>query len=631
MNPKQLLVSHLEKIVLAVIVLICGWALYSTSTDESIRPKDATPDEIRQINERIEKVFREGRPPEMAAVPDYKKALDSRLSQAVPWSQYFSWLTQTFDRGPVVKRTFFFYEADSPSMEGIDITGAAELTIRLPEVIRPQSGRVVDGLSHKWTLGDDIEVTAQLVGVLVEAKQSRGEWAPVNGKGMDKGFIPIAAFGTERKATVTTDQLEAWVKQELRCRLVVKAQGMNVDEPTNDPRPSVLVALGRIADDANLVDLVRVNEGLNKRSRETLDKFSRPMPTPPPGVEVKATEQCYLGKYSEMASLTITSDVRFALDRIGVDANGKDQATFVITKQFKDSTGTKLWLKTPVQMKVGIGDLVGDIRKGTNPFVPDLLQMIDLRTPFKLVEVQRNVKRVLFYEIKERPRPAKEGANNAKQKDLEVVSKEQAVDVVIVENTHTGGRTTVLRLMKILPPKANAITLPHFAGELDEKAQFAENPDNFQQAVLVPDPPRRHEPGTGPLVKLQKAFPEKHDIYSTDTGYFELGTFDMDLQRNTGRLVWWDPLNRQVHLYPEDEPTAKPAGTAPGPGGPGGMPPGFLPPGVTIPGQPGGPRGGTGRPTAPGTPGFQGGPPPGFMPPGMPGAPGTKPPAGGKR
>ena len=433
------------------------------------------------------------------------------------------------------------------------------------------------------------ENSAHLVAFAIETRIQGQEWKPLKAKDVVGGIIPVGATGT---GLVKLEGLEPWATHEFRAASICRASGYPLTANAGGAGTgTVLVVPGRIIEGQDIENLQWEPwlQGLQRGEAAVLKRFRAPAKVELPA-ELKANplEETYSGDFSEQfANVQVTSDVRFALDQVN-EQDGQLIAKVLVTRQFKNPKAAALWLKEPVPFKVAIGETIGktvdvpDPRVGVNSKIS-----VDLTTPFELKDIKRGVKRIFYYEIREVART--EG--DKKGKDLAVVAKEGQTDVAILRNTKTGLSTELVKLSTIRrPTKAGAVFDPWIETDVQEEEMFKKDPAIFRMATLEPSPPKPWAAEEGPLGKLRAEQEEVDQMaFTTDTNYFELAD---------GRLVWWEKLNKRIHVYPEQAAPAKvdtempPTGTGPAvpPKGPrppptGKMPPGAMPPGMMPPGM----------------------------------------------
>ncbi len=548
MSFKHALIAHGEKIAVAATLLLCALEVTATLNDESMKPSGITTAKIDEQNAGIDKVFAEGKHPILKPVPDYIGELNSRFTKPLAAQPVDSWLLVAPDRGPAQRGFFpYVFEAPAPILQAKDSVGAVALTITLPEGTRPAGRRLADGPSALWQRPDEgVTNSATVIGVFIESRAGDATWKPVKIRGAnsgDSGFIAqedlIAAQGQ-----VVAENIEPWVKHFFRASTIVRATGL---PPQGTPSSSeaVLVVQGRL-EGQDETYWQKLTEQVKGRVATTLSRFA-PEIKPPAGVNWPSQtekDRFYRGQSTGDTDVpvSVTADVRFAFSKIGSDPKDptKEVIRFLVTKLFTDSKGgPSVWLGEPKVFTAAKGDVIGGKVQAPDPRRPDgSMSNIDLATGFKVVGIERNKKRILFYEIKERARP-----DNKKGRDLDAVAKEVSTDVVLVENLRSKVQLSLVRLGNVkIPAKTGTIIYPAYDKDLDEDQEFRKNPGSFTQYGLEPVAPVKHQADTGPLKAIQAKHPGEEDFYTTDTVYYEFAD---------GRLVWYEPLNKRVRTWPE--------------------------------------------------------------------------------
>lgn len=597
MAIKPLLIAHGEKALVAVVVGLCALEVWTTLDDPSIRPDKASPAEIELKVALIDKALRGGGAPQLKPVPAYLENLQQRFRTEFAQPGQMPWLTAMPDRGPSDTVLLYVYELAAPTLEARDLSGSVDLTIVLPPQVRPAERRVSDAAQVVWSTPSGVRNSARMVGVLIETRPGPDKpWAPIKVKDAPNGILPIAGAAAPVRAVpaavgvpaampgvmpgagpepmpaapapaatvepvhgglaLRVEGLETWTLHEFRATLVAVATGAVTGKEASKGGYGVLVTAGRVVpEQASLDDLPWEQwlKGLERNTPEVTSRFLAGRTGPlPMGVELTPGEQVYLGQtMAKGVPVQVTSDVRFALERVVNDANGVAHAQVLVTKQFSVPGGGVVWLKEPHGFKVAVGSRLGgpvqvpDPRPGRNGKVN-----ADLSTPFQVAEIRRGVERVYYHELREVPR------QGAKGRDLQVVPKKGLTDVVVLRNLRSGSTFELVRLGKVMAPaRAGTVTYPALQGEIDERGEFVTDPLAFQVPPLEQPAPVRWEADKGPLSKLREDHPEDRDLYTTDTAYFEFAD---------GRLVWWEKLNKVVRQWPEQAPGAAPA-PAPGP------------------------------------------------------------------
>ena len=562
MSAKDLLIAHGEKAAVSLTLLLCAFEVWSVTTDTSIRPENVSPAKIAEQNAGIDKIFIEGKPPTLKPVPDYLGDMKQRFGQNLIAPVVDAWLTAPPDRGPSARGLLaYVYEAPAPTISASDAVGKVALKLDLPASTRPPSHRLSDALVAEWKRPEEnISNHAQVIGWKLEIRVGDGEWRPFVGGAAVAGMVPLAAVPAT--GIFLAEGLEPWVRHSFRASLVVKATGPDVGKAA--PAQAVLVLPGRMpGEDVNWAEL---SERLRQADPVFLARFAKPLAGPTPDwAAIQSGEHLYIGAPSDEVTVSVTSDVRFAFEKVATDVADPTKETIhlLVTRMTTAADGTVSWLPEPKVIKAVRGQTIaGEVEvKSTKGIV-----RVKLDTGFRVLDLKRDQKRILYYEVREKARVGTKG------KDLEIITKEASADVLVVENVRSKNRMELVRLGTIRrPAKADAIIYPAQADPiLNEEEAFRKQPGEFRQSGLIPVPPRFHEPGTGPLLKVRAEHPGDESFYETDGKYVELAD---------GRLVWYEPINRKVRQWPEAEvrpaPTdaAAPAATpAPNPAVPAGAP-----------------------------------------------------------
>jgi len=598
MTAKTLLLAHGEKALVLVTVGLCSLGVWTTMTDDSVRPTGITSGALREKGEAIEKVMKEAAAPQLLPVPGYLTNMQRRFDAEFATGNHMAWLSAMPDRGPGEGTILYIYELPAPTVAARDVAGVVELTVSAARSMRPQGRRVADGLEVQWMSPTGGQNSAHLVAFAIETRIQGQEWKPLKSKDVAGGIIPVGTTGT---ILVKLEGLEPWATHEFRAASICRASGYPlIANAGGTATGTVLVVPGRIIEGQDIENLQWEPwlQGLQRGEASVLKRFRAPAKLDLPA-ELKSNplEETYSGDFSDQfANVQVTSDVRFALDQVN-DQDGNLIATILVTRQFKNPKAAAVWLKEPVKFKVAIGDIIGKQVDVPNPRVDNKKINVDLTTPFELKDVKRGVKRILYYEIREVART--EG--DKKGKDLAIVAKESQTDVAILRNTKTGLSTELVKLATIRrPTKAGAVFDPWIEADVQEEELFKKDPATFRMAILEPTAPKPWGAEEGPLGKLRAEQDEVDQMsFTTDTTYFELAD---------ARLVWWEPLNKRIHVYPEQAAPVKVDTEMPQTGTGPGLPPKGLP-GPKTP------------PTGKAPPGAI---PPGMMPPGMMPPPGAK-------
>ena len=542
MNAKTLLLAHGEKILVLVTAVLCGLGIYSTITDDSVRPAGITAAAIREKNDAIDKAMKEAAAPQLLPVPGYLDNMKRRFDSQFPTNGQMPWLSAMPDRGPGEGTILYVYELPAPIVAARDVAGVVELTINAAPAIRPANRRVADLNAVEWTSPTGGVSSAAHLGFQIETRIAGQAWKPLKSKQVDNGLVALDATG---HVSLKLEGLEPWDTHEFRASLIAKATGFPLDsDGRKEGAGTVLVTAGRVVPGQDIDSIPWENwlSSLESKDAEITKRFLVPTRILPPGTTLAAGESAYQGAFTDqdkVASVQVTSDVRFALDKIS-EQEGQPIAHILVTRQLKAPAGN-VWLNEPVAFKVAIGESVGKKVDVIDPRDAAGKRKFpcDLSTPFEVLDVKRDVRRIFYHEIREVTRQG-----GVKGKDLMVVTKDGRTDMVILRNAKTGITTELVKLGSLRrPTKEGAVFDPWFPADIQEEEEFKKNPATFRMALLEPPAPKAWAKDEGPLAKLREEQPEvDQDAFTTDTGYFEFAD---------GRVAWWEPLNKRLHVFPE--------------------------------------------------------------------------------
>ncbi len=582
MNAKDFGIRHGEKIAVGIAVASCGWFIYGVAFDQEIRPKNITMERINEMVTYIEDRRANAKSPELKRPPPYADEMTARWALDLPSNPYMVWLSTVIDVGPPDNDDLrlFVYNLHAPSVKAEDRIGKIELSVAPPAPGKSGDPRVSSEAKANWHTDrkdHKVENTAEQLGVLLEVKVGSNEWEPVKAKGVGAGGLLSFKDGPAR---VDFETAEPWVRHSFRARTLIKATGFPLDHPVGAnneiPDQTVLVYAGDYPEETIDWKALAAKLGQKDPDKDLAAKFLAGKTSLPGLPALKPGELLYIGDNSDEMVITPTSDIRFVFIKAVEDSTAPDQlgAQLEVNKLVRETrtdpkTGTETkaekWLATPVEYKLlKKGDALDFDRDVINPLDDAHKKThIKFETKFTLDLVQKDVKRIEYYEVKTKPRAA-----GGKDKDLEI--KEKDIQTQAVElNSPTGQKVTLVKLTKITkPPHPAAIVYPNFPSAVyDEVAEFRKDPAAFLQSALIPPPPIEHDPGTGPLEEWRKK--TGNNLLATDTKYYELAD---------GRLVYWENVNKTLEVFkiPGSESDVKPIADAPPPEAP--KPPEGAPP-----------------------------------------------------
>lgn len=536
MSNKDFFIAHGEKLALVVLVGLSAWTAYETFNNPAVNPGTTEAD----INDKILAIAKSRATqaaPDLKTPPNYVAALKSRLDRNLPVQPSIAWLTGQPDVGPVVGGTvpIYIYELLQPKVTVKDLVGTVELTCVMPESVRTE-GRMVDLPSKVWRAKDS-ENRAERVGLLVEYSigNQNGTYKPLVTSEIKDGFVRCKDdLKDEVKIKFPADI--AWETYYFRVRLVARVTAYPLGKADGETAlQTVLVNVGRWSGpDPVWTEIDKVRKG------ELADRFAKPHDKTFSELELKPGESCFVSKETA-CSVAVTSATRFTYERSYLpDATNEDivGATVLITKLLPPLPGPMTqgkWLLAPVVFKVEKDKPVGgkvevlDPRRNDKNKIP-----IDLSTPFVFGGIKKNLKRILYYQIKTKAR-----ASGGGQRDLEIVPKEVETEAAEFVNPSTKQSRVFSKMIRI-QKQVGLIITPDFPGLVyDEEEEFRKNPAEFKQRDLVPPLPLIHEPGVanGPLEEYRK---RTGDESQTDTKYIEMPD---------GRVYFWDPLNKAMKTF----------------------------------------------------------------------------------
>ncbi len=599
MDPKHLMLAHGEKAVVLIVAGLCAWKLIAVFTNDEIRPgttQQATSDRIAVIA----KVMDSKDVPSLKAPPTYLEDMKARFNRELPRAVRPSWIFSHTDIGGGASGTFYYiYELNAPAVVPKDNIGTIEVVVSPPKV-GTGSERRSSEWEKQWTRTTEKTIlnSAKVAGVQVEMKVGEGQWRPLKAPGvLAEGFIPLETLKKSEKFTFPTQAV--WERHYFRARTILKATGYTGED--KDADETVLVHNGQIDEP----DWKIFGEQMKASPEMLTNEFMAGAKQAVPGVDLKKGELLYYSNDCDIAWINATSDIRFAFEKSLTDPSdpSKESASVLLSKQFKRPTGN-VWLDKPEVFKVEKDDVIGG-KRNLKPPGEDKLKEVDLTTPFQLVDIKHGIERIWYYEVK-----AKARTDGAKGKELYFEPVKKQTDVAVLKNSKTGVVVEMTKLAKITKPnrsltgKTFPVFYPMFPGDFyDEEDEFRKSPSEFQQWGLIPPTPIMHDKDTGPLEDL-RLNPPGNGVYKTDTAYIELPD---------GRLIWWEPINKEIAIYPEPKADAKgPALPPPRLNGPKNGPKAVTPPktpkAVAPPRQP---PPGAYPPGAGGPPPGAGGPPPG--------------------
>jgi hypothetical protein len=551
MSGNDILIQHGEKAAVALIALICVYVIWGTLNNEAIHPQSGpngervTSETIKATTKLVGDMASKGKAPSLKEPPNYLADMRRRITSPVTPGAYMLMVSAHPDAGPInpgESAFVYVYELHQPQIEVKDTVGSLELILTLPSSKRSNSKQLNDSERARWSRtvpkGKDgrseVENRAEWLGVIIEMKSDGGNWEPlaVEGK-ITAGFVPLEAT----RESVPVPKVKSWTTYSFRARMLAKATGYH---PFNQIPPAdrtVLVCAGDIDPNPDSINWTQLAMRLRDNDATVTAKFLPGDIEAPITLQPSLTdkERLYRSEWSDEAKVTASSAVRMYLDKVSPDPQNPDAllAHMKLTLMMRDpKNNSPMWLKKTEDYKVGPTQELGDDTRTQDIPTDDpvaLLKRIDLKTPYKLMAMDKGVKRILFYEV-----VAQSRAGGAKGKDLVLKEKDAMTDKAEFKNGVNGETKTFFKLVAIQrPAKAGEIFIyPDYPAGFNEEDEFNANPGEFIQPTLAPTKPRRWQNGEGPLAELLQ---KGNDLAQTDTPYYQFPD---------GRLVYYDNINK---------------------------------------------------------------------------------------
>ena len=249
---KGLLIAHGEKALVALVVLICGFAIYATYANEETESK-VEPEELEQKLDRLEEAYRSPGELNLAETRKFEREINNRLQLSVSASPVMAWLHK---HPPITKmvtsveRKLYVYETRPPVVEARDQVGRIEVSFSFPDPVRPNAERDVikDGLDVSWKRDEasgDVINFARRIGTFVEYRilvagmEADAGWQPLDSANSPGGVVRSAS-------TVALDGVKPWQEYQFRARDLIFASGITgKSDELWMPKTEVLVTTAR--------------------------------------------------------------------------------------------------------------------------------------------------------------------------------------------------------------------------------------------------------------------------------------------------------------------------------------------------------------------------------------------------
>ena len=545
MNPTKLLIDHSEKVLVAGIAIGLLWWTIGSVTDPEIQPS-VTATQVTNDKGTVERALNVRPKPHFREFEDVRAIVQARYDVAAPPPQIVTGITDhpdiTAQAGDILV-VLSGYEIGQPTLSLSNRVGSMQLTIVNPDGTKPSGGRVQDVMKASWQreiLSKVHENKAEIVGLYIEVavgeKIDESSWRPLNTKAVRRGILMTSS----PTVTVSVNQLEQWAKYHFRARLLVSA---------TSPKPGERPSLGRevYVFDAPIpwgkIGLPPEEQLTNARFEQMIEQskagidinLAKPAPV---GMSVPANEVGFQGVPSAPVEARALSDTTVALMRVldrvpnnaPVGAEAVPHARIGVNKRLVGREGME-WTGAQEEVYV-VGQKVGGLVEIKDPNTGDLF-LADLNTPWKVVEIKRDVERTLYYEVK--LGSVLVGENFEKQ--FQVIPKTRKISVVVLENEVSGSRVELTELLKRILVRAKRDTwyTPAFkpGEEFGEQDAFRENPVDFRDPPLAPAQPLLHQDQR----LLRRLIDNPLQLKRIAMPYVEMPE---------GFLLYYDKLNKKV-------------------------------------------------------------------------------------
>ena len=543
MSAQALFLAHVEKLVVLVVLAICALSLYGTYTNQETQSKvtlqQLQTDTFRKIEEAADK----GGSPNLLPPRRFDENLRVRLGQKPSPGNSIAWLHKHPDIGPdrstitAADVRLFIYEVGRPEVRVVDEIGRLRVTVTPPASRRKQvdpkdpfKDSPSGVLWHREERDHgSVDNQARWAGMYVEFKLDEGEWKPFVTPSSPGGMVSLAGGGSE----LVLDKAEAWAEYSFRARVLVEATAVG-DLTKREIGREVVIPLTPIpvADDAMMTDLQleTIRQSIEAGKIGLAQPFSG---AGLPGVGDMAKGQVFGAVACEPEVIRAQSPIRMALDRVTENMDGTFEARLLLKKLIKDENGKVLGWTEQQRYTVPVNGRIGSRVNVRNvPGFEGRVWPVDFTTPFVLESVERDIARILYWEVRDRNVQDGEGGEFVKQLVLEKEEKE--VDAVVLRNTKTKGTLRLNELSVIRPTRPDVFTYPEIPEDgVNEKTLFDERPMEFE---IKGDP---KQPTLHTDKKLLRTLLLEVEAEAASLPYIEMPD---------GRVVYYYPLERQVHM-----------------------------------------------------------------------------------
>lgn len=611
MNVQSFLIAHGEKLLVGLVALICAVVLYATLTDSETEAK-ATIADINEIVGKLNTAYQNPGRPNLAETRDFEAEIKARFRLQVDGEPVMAHLA---GHPPVFKqsvggiRHIYAYEIAVPGLEVNDRIGTFEIVVTLPGATRPNRPDdyirdAADGAvwSRPVPSRGTVVNAVRPLGALVEYRIFQ------DGMGIDQGWQPIAAEGLvggvvplqSGSATVVVGGIEPWQTYDLRARTVIAATGTVVPDEAHYQIGREVIPLARPLPLAPPpVTWVAAKEQIQlpfengELAKFLAEPYTGPVPAraraaaPRPrtgfdpggmggaqprnqGAEAELARlqfRNFIGAPTRpLVSLDSRSPIYLGLKRASGGLQGiEPTATLIVKRLVIGQDGVERGWTPAVEYKLEAGEKVGKEVEELRTEWQSRRMPYDLSTPFVVESIEKDIERILYYELRLRSVPPDF------DKELVLEPKTTRTDAVVLRNTKDESTLRLLEFERVREPLANRYVFPAVPpGGLDEEALFKEAPRDWQRPELEPRRPIQHDDK-----RLLEELVGERGAQLAAVPYFEFPD---------GRVYYYYPPENEVYLevIPGSEWDRKGAPRAVGGEQPGGEQPmpgdGELPP-----------------------------------------------------
>lgn len=574
MDPKKFLLAHGEKLVVALVVIIAGWMVYATISDESTQFSYA--DQVSDDFSAITRAENMVKPPvfrDPAPIPDY---IERRFDVELDIADLPQWIVSHPDitgEGPPAEPRPVVYEILVPELSIEPKIGGFELTVELPETKRAnpspesetQQARIKDAPTAEWErhVGFPAENSARWHSVQIEyaigeVQQGDGgamlEWMPLDRPDLPEGMLELDSpqAGSSREVLLTG--LRPWEMYHFRARLLVEATAV-------PPGGEAVVQPQQVREVLVLQAPRPVDPKTDQDFQSLLDFQAKG--TLPEAAPQRAGDGLFVGRVGERVGARVPSKIALCLERVRRGMGDiPDRAVLLVKRKIQEPGGTRMEWTEAVEYVLDVGDPVGR----ENESVPDpfrggeLKTRVNLNTPFVVQSIEPDVERTYYYEVRRRTVLDEDGApvmdDERPVRQFQVEPYQRRSSAVVLRNTKSDKTVTYIEVARIRAPfqRAGAFFYPEIPADgLDEKQVFEEHTDEFQNPTLAPARPILHRDPSRIRTLVSRAFELPPAFGDIEKPIVEMPD---------GRIILYETLNKltMVGYLPgtRQEPEVKP-------------------------------------------------------------------------